>query len=687
MAPIAPAGTSGGSASAPAPFNLPAAPPELCFDKNDFGRRAFSVDEFLQSHRNAATMETMRDDLGVYLKVLRSAMIELINEDYADFVNLAANLRGLDQQIAGIQQPLQLLRADIVAVRTTLTDTMADLTAGMREKRALRNELQSERAAVSMEQRFGNIDALLPLDGGGAAAAAAAAGDEEAAAIDRMTTALERVALEYAQVAFEVQQFGAATTVSDQGEATNHPTTTSSANSPADGNARSAQLNALHRRLLDALGAHFLHAVRACCDDAGTVSRSSGAADRLERCLRIFCTLDECHVAEEIFRKRVVAPHMHAIIAEHALQNSPQGLHGIYAQVLAFIEHRMRPLLVLTATADATTAAKVRGYDFLLRSYWPEVEQRLETHMSSIFAPGNPDQFYHKYESSVEFLRQLERVLGPDAAAFGRTREYRSFQTRWNLPVYFQIRFQEIGGALEQACSRPIGGPATFTSGDRPQQLRLVVIATAVESFRRCWSAGVYLPQIFVRFWKLSLQLLARTARWLDEFVALDEWPAQRSDDPTAVPRTLVAALIVCHREVRASLIAELPALLELVVQQRRRAQQQQQSIADNAATEAEALLGGCLAETRNALEQRLGAIEGRVVGEIVAASAPSIRQVNDIPRLFRKTNRDVPSKAAPYVDQLLRAAVQFAGQHGGDFGDERMRGLLRTVFGQLNAQ
>ena len=28
-------------------------------------------------------LERLRDDLGVYLKVLRSAMIELINEDYA----------------------------------------------------------------------------------------------------------------------------------------------------------------------------------------------------------------------------------------------------------------------------------------------------------------------------------------------------------------------------------------------------------------------------------------------------------------------------------------------------------------------------------------------------------------------------------------------------------------------------
>lgn len=56
----------------------------------------------------------MRDDLGIYLKVLRSAMIELINKDYADFVNLSANLIGLDKEINNIQSPLGQLREQVL---------------------------------------------------------------------------------------------------------------------------------------------------------------------------------------------------------------------------------------------------------------------------------------------------------------------------------------------------------------------------------------------------------------------------------------------------------------------------------------------------------------------------------------------------------------------------------------------
>ena len=52
----------------------------------------FNVEHFLVECRRRVSLETMRDDLGIYLKVLQSAMIELINKDYADFVNLSTNL-------------------------------------------------------------------------------------------------------------------------------------------------------------------------------------------------------------------------------------------------------------------------------------------------------------------------------------------------------------------------------------------------------------------------------------------------------------------------------------------------------------------------------------------------------------------------------------------------------------------
>ena len=40
-------------------------------------------------------------------------MIELINRDYADFVNLAGNLRGLDTAIVNLKEPLKVICSEI----------------------------------------------------------------------------------------------------------------------------------------------------------------------------------------------------------------------------------------------------------------------------------------------------------------------------------------------------------------------------------------------------------------------------------------------------------------------------------------------------------------------------------------------------------------------------------------------
>ena len=50
------------------------------------------MDQFVADCRRRVQLETLRQDLEIYFKLLKNAMIELINKDYADFVNLSSNL-------------------------------------------------------------------------------------------------------------------------------------------------------------------------------------------------------------------------------------------------------------------------------------------------------------------------------------------------------------------------------------------------------------------------------------------------------------------------------------------------------------------------------------------------------------------------------------------------------------------
>ena len=71
---------------------LPPHPQELCFSTDVFLEEGFNVDEFVSQCRKRVTIECLREDLEAYFRTLKSAMVELINKDYADFVSLSSNL-------------------------------------------------------------------------------------------------------------------------------------------------------------------------------------------------------------------------------------------------------------------------------------------------------------------------------------------------------------------------------------------------------------------------------------------------------------------------------------------------------------------------------------------------------------------------------------------------------------------
>jgi len=91
------------------------------FEPSEFYSDTFSVDEFIQRKRYSVPLDVLRDELGLHLKSLRSSLIELINQDYGQFVNLSSNLVGLDGKIQNITGPLTRAQNDIQVGRF-LTD-------------------------------------------------------------------------------------------------------------------------------------------------------------------------------------------------------------------------------------------------------------------------------------------------------------------------------------------------------------------------------------------------------------------------------------------------------------------------------------------------------------------------------------------------------------------------------------
>lgn len=351
------------------------------------------MDEFLHRNRNAPSLEVLRDDLGLYLKKLRASMIDLINEDYADFVSLSGNLLGLDHTINNIRKPLDEMHDEILTIKTIMDLNIREISGKLASKHKLR---QLKRRLLCLKKVFESrlkLEYLMQehfYD------------DCEVKTID-----LERAALELIQLKVN-QKFCAEYLVGEQEKA----------------------IEVLEAKLHEKLRMLF----NDCLHRA-----TSTSSEPLERCLRIYISLDACMIAEKAFREDVVAPFMSDIICEYTLQKTPQGLAGVYSKILNFISLHMTDLLRLTQYSD-----KIQGFNFLIESFWLEVVTRLETNLSSIFAPGNSEVFYIKYKCTQDFMMKMEELLA-NSEAVAKFRQHPrtiAFLNRWNLPVYFQICFQ-----------------------------------------------------------------------------------------------------------------------------------------------------------------------------------------------------------------------------------------------------
>lgn len=582
-------------------------------------QKTFTVDEFLHNHRNAATLETIRDDLGVYLKVLRSAMIELINEDYADFVNLSSDLVGLDQSINKIQIPLISLRDEITTVRTTISDEMQEIDDCIEKKRQLNEQSKCVQSFLFAKKSIAKLSSLLHGD--------PSSGDLRE--VDFTPVMLERAAMELVQLKHNLEVCRSLLERIDQIE-------------------KLDRFKEINRKLLKIIERHFLDVL------------SSNNSEEIERCLHIFCTLGEQRTAEEILRREIIAPYMDTIISETSLQNSPHGLDGIYKQILQFIDDRLKPLLLLTQN-NQTGKTHVTGFDFMLNSFWQDVEPRLEVHMASIFAPGNPDQFYQKYQNTNAFLEKIEKILHQTNRIneFHAHSQYKQLQHKWNLPVYFQIRFQEIGGALELACNKTID--VDFIDG------RLRPFASVSNCLNKCWSDGVYLSQIFSRFLKFTMQIYNRLCVWIDDAI--------KNDEPTNKMLNRIDFLITIYLDAQKT-IGQSVELTKLICDK----------IPIHLLNE-KSTIEKCLNETTRALESRLKRIESQWNREMLKQTSGWTKQVADIPRLYRKTNRDAPSKPCNYVEQILAPAKEFNRNYSTKIDSKRIQQCLTSVFSELNKQ
>ncbi|XP_064365337.1 conserved oligomeric Golgi complex subunit 2 isoform X3 [Dromaius novaehollandiae] len=551
-------------------MNLPRGPDNLCFDKDEFMKPDFDVDHFVSDCRKRVQLEELREDLELYYRLLKTAMVELINKDYADFVNLSTNLVGMDKALNQLSVPLGQLREEVMSLKSCVSEGIQAVDDQMSKQEDIRRKKMCVLRLIHVIQSVEKIEKILHSQS-----------TKEFSSLEGNSPlltgqVLERIATEFNQLQFHAVQSKGMPLLDKV-------------------RPRIAGITAMLQQSLEGLLLEGLQ---------------TSNVDIIRHCLRTYATIDKTRDAEALVGQVLVKPYVDEVIVEQYVQSHPNGLQAMYNKLLEFVPHHCRLLREVTGGAISSEKANiVPGYDFLVNSVWPEIVRGLEEKLPSLFNPGNPDVFHEKYTTSMDFVRKFERQCGSQASV-KRLRShpsYHSFNNKWNLPVYFQIRFREIAGALEAALSD--------TLEEAPAGSSYCLLATHMVwmSLQKCWSDQMFLPLLAHRLWKLSLQILARYSVF----------------------------------------ISEIPDILEVIKPK-----------LEMIGFKNVSCIAGALEDSKTSLSACMPTLNNRIIQDLSESSFAYLKSALEVPRLYRRTNKDMPTKASPYVDSALKPFYRLQNEY-----------------------
>ncbi|KAG0326541.1 Conserved oligomeric Golgi complex subunit 2 [Podila horticola] len=438
----------------------------------------FDTDEFLSARRHLP-LEELKSQLSTHMKELKTELIELINSDYADFINLSTNLNGVDRMMEELQKPLDRMKDDAIAVKSNLQSVVDNLE----DKLKHRAEIREKKTSLQLLLNISDIS---------------------------VAKRLERVAIEYNQMQYLVSK---------------------GANLPFVTN-----IDWRLVRIKETMSENLSSVLRTCIHPGQSEADTTANKESLTQCLRTYALIDQTAEAELVITEDLLTPFVNKTITRSALDpahanltnhNQTNGhpqerpLVAMYNQILAFIDTHCSTLINVTQKE-----LKGTNFDIPVNCIWGVTTQTILKNIPTIFSSGNPDQFHRNYTDTMAFVSKIEELCG-SRRSLTRLRSlpnYQSFMKKWQLVAYFKLRFMEISSSIEDALQANVD--ATLRSPNASEHLP--ASNAIVNAIKRCWSTDVFIYGIADNFWKLTLQLMARYSIWISANLAKDLEPKDR---------------------------------------------------------------------------------------------------------------------------------------------------------------
>ncbi|PGH28883.1 hypothetical protein GX50_08371 [[Emmonsia] crescens] len=146
--------------------NLPFPKP---LSRSSFLSPTFDPATFLSSLTNRhQTLSDLQTELRELSQSLNNELLDLVNENYQDFISLGSALKGGEEKVEQVRVGLLGFQRDVKGIRDGFEKRIGDISALLEEKKGLRKEVMLAYELLDVDESIGELEErLMIVDGKG----------------------------------------------------------------------------------------------------------------------------------------------------------------------------------------------------------------------------------------------------------------------------------------------------------------------------------------------------------------------------------------------------------------------------------------------------------------------------------------------------------------------------------------
>ncbi|KAF5295318.1 hypothetical protein FQA39_LY13183 [Lamprigera yunnana] len=583
----------------------------------EFFKEDFKIDDYLSGCTQKSDLLTLRKDLKSYGVKLYTLMVDILKTETEGIVNLAENLTGLNVKIDDLYLPVSQLAEEIRTLYHAINDTKVNFKQYLDKVKSVINEKDYVNLKIGIISASSHINEIVALWEN-----------------DKDITTLERAINEYSFQYLYLTEMGLEKVILQD----------------------NVQQTVI--RLLELVDDVFFKALK------------DKDEEKILRCLRMYVNLARQDAAEECLKKNIVVPVLRNIFTQKNLDDHNQNIKLLYNQAIKFFQDEINLLLmILKRNSD------LKGFNFVINSFWLEIDKHLKENLPNITAPGNPELFQKRFKDTWCFLEEIVKISG-DENLFKSNPSFEMHMKRFNLPVYFEILFQQISAKFE---SELIFEPIEFNESDwkklkaKEGIFQLKITEALWDSIKQCFNEEVYLTHLVDQILKLKMMLLSRYLKWFDAF--LNKWKDKLSNnDIEQLEKFIFFSLF------------DMGKLKTLIGTPYQNLDEFDKTVFKIIPQNIRPTLNKIMELNTQLLNKMHEHLQQRFIYFKIQQLTIYLQQVTSIPRLYRRTNRNIPKKPSNYILETVSPIVELHRKYNEIMGDNMLT-ILDLIITQLGNQ